>query len=288
MVTNRGSLRPWDPIFFRQIRKGALNATVGNTPPAPQGSITFEFTGAFVTWEVPAGVILVEIEHLGAQGGSITSGAQPLKAGGLGQSVVSQHAVAPGDTIYVYVGEQPTTSSAGFPNGGRSNGGAASSGKGGGGRSETRLNTNSSAFALSVAAGGGGAGAGFPNSRTNAAGGYGGSTGQDGENGQTATNGRGRGATSGAGGAGGIGDNNWAGDDGTAGTGLQGGVGGDFHGGGGGDGIFGGGGAGGGLGPGGGGGGSGGMVDGGGTLISSTDNTRSGHGQVTITWGPGI
>lgn len=36
MVTNRGSLRPWDPIFFRQKRKGALNAVVGNTPSSAQ------------------------------------------------------------------------------------------------------------------------------------------------------------------------------------------------------------------------------------------------------------
>lgn len=33
MVTGRGDLRPWDPIFWRKTKRGALNAVIGNTPP---------------------------------------------------------------------------------------------------------------------------------------------------------------------------------------------------------------------------------------------------------------
>lgn len=42
MVTGRGVLRPWDPIFARETNYGALNEVVGNTPP---GSFTPIFVG---------------------------------------------------------------------------------------------------------------------------------------------------------------------------------------------------------------------------------------------------
>lgn len=32
MITGRGILRPWDPIFWRETNYGALNAVTGNTP----------------------------------------------------------------------------------------------------------------------------------------------------------------------------------------------------------------------------------------------------------------
>jgi hypothetical protein len=34
MVTGRGFLRPWDPIFYHETNYGALNAVLGNTPPS--------------------------------------------------------------------------------------------------------------------------------------------------------------------------------------------------------------------------------------------------------------
>jgi hypothetical protein len=53
MVTGRGSLQPWDPIFWRDTNYGALNEVVGNTP----GATLIIGTGASIqTNHIAAGV----------------------------------------------------------------------------------------------------------------------------------------------------------------------------------------------------------------------------------------
>lgn len=112
-------------------------------------SVVFNYTGAVQYFVVPAGVTTVNIKAWGAQGG--TSYAQSVNFGGYARGDIS---VTPGETLYVYVGEQPTGITGGFNGGGNGDSG----GKGGGGASDVRKGGNALTDRIIVAAGAGGGG----------------------------------------------------------------------------------------------------------------------------------
>lgn len=247
-------------------------------------TVEFQFTGAAQIFVVPNGVTSIDVDVRGAQG-SDTFGSIP----GLGGRVQTSIAVAPGETLYVYVGgaggdpEPPNTPGIGGFNGG-GNGGVdpvdqnGPSG-GGGGASDIRR----SPYALNdrlVVAGGGGAATccTIDNSpQLNGPGGNGGgATGADGLSFGNGGSGPGGGGTQSTGGSGGTGG-------GSSGGFGQGGTGGNGNraGGAGGGGWYGGGGGGGGFYGSGGGGGS--------SYPPGAIHARgvqSGHGYVSITYGP--
>ena len=151
------------------LTPGAIHRQGGGT------TLLFSFTGVPDTFIVPCGVSSISIEAYGAQGGDSPA----LTAyGGLGGYVSGDHAVTPGDTLFLYVGEMGLNSSntnAGVPgsfngggSGGASIGGASQpGGAAGGGASDIRLGGNSFADRIIVAAGGGGAGGGTQNNPVN-------------------------------------------------------------------------------------------------------------------------
>lgn len=240
------------------------------------GTQTFSFTGNYQTFVVPNDVTSLDIECWGAQGRS-NAPSPPYGTGGLGGYIAATVTVTPGETLRIYVGQQPTSAFlGGWPNGG--NGGSGTNkGRGGGGSSDVRRAPFALADRLVIAGGGGGAsyqseggGGAYPNGLaselplfgstaptggTQTAGGIGGDstgTSDDGDNGSLGLGGTGANlsdgyATSGGGGGGG------------------------YYGGGGGA-LY-----------GGGAGGSSAVLSG--TLNTSTDSARSGNGQVVLTWG---
>lgn len=99
---------------------------------------TFSYTGSLQTFIVPAGVTSINIEAVGAQGGSVTTTC--AANGGLGARMSGDVAVNPGDQIDIMVGQQ------GFTNG-------ADAGGGGG----TFVVLHAGNVPLVIAGGGGGA-----------------------------------------------------------------------------------------------------------------------------------
>lgn len=247
----------------------------------------FNATGSEQTWTVPTGVTQVTIECWGAQGGSKNG------SGGSGGYVEGQFSVTGGDTLYVYVGEQPGGESGGWPNGGE--GGINDSefddsAMGGGGESSVRTASGHDT-ALIAAGGGGGATSDADGNNDGGAGGAATIAGGDGDGGNGGEGHGASGSTPGAGGtgSGGSGEDGQSGDTpANGGTGGDGGnAGADFSGGGGGGGWAGGGGGAGSTASstynGGGGGGSG-YADGSGTVLSESGGTNTGDGQVVISY----
>jgi len=247
------------------------------------GSQTFNYTGAQQTLTVPAGVTAVSIEAYGAQGGTARSGNGNL--GGKGGYAKGNLAVTPGQTLYVYVGGQgggaynTILEGAGWNGGGHSNG----SGDGGGGASDIRV----SGIALSnrVIVAGGGGGNGWYSYAGGAGGGLTGAAGGNTTN-SNAAYGGGGGTQS----AGGVGSGTYPGLSGTLGNGgngakstsspygYSGGGGGGYYGGAGGAGET-------GAGTGyAGAGGGGSSYTGGVTNATTTSGSRSGDGQILISW----
>ena len=118
-----------------------------------QAQTTFDYTGSEQTYIVPAGVVLISIEAYGAQGGTAD--------GGEGGYAYGELAVTPGQTLYIYVGEQGNSTnigsgvSVGGWNGG-GDGGSGTSGSSGGGASDVRVGGTTLADRVIVAGGGGG------------------------------------------------------------------------------------------------------------------------------------
>jgi Glycine rich protein len=270
---------------------GGLFALAG---PASAATQTFTYTGGEQTFVVPQFVTSVQVNAVGASGGTLVNAAGGGAPGGTASGTI---AVTPGQTVYVEVGGDGHGGTAaggdgaGGWNGGGSSAASLADGGGGGGASDVRTVSASLASRLIVAAGGGGVGA--PGSA--GAGGQGGAAGFPGTNGSA-------GGSSSPGGGGGAGLSNDGGVAGTAGAGVfppgadagvkgtlgQGGTGGDggFGGGGGGGGLYGGGGGGGGgFSPSGGSGGGGG--GGGSSLGTTTGIAAPGTpASVTLTWTP--
>lgn len=115
-------------------------------------SHTFNYTGSVQTFTVPAGVTSIEVEMAGAQGGNYNFSA----SGGLGAVIKSSIAVTPGQVLSLYVGEQPSSITGGWPNGG--NGYNSSYGRAGGGSSDIRIGGTALSNRVMVAGAGGGNG----------------------------------------------------------------------------------------------------------------------------------
>ncbi|REA00184.1 hypothetical protein DEQ92_20235 [Haloferax sp. Atlit-6N] len=241
---------------------------------------TFSYTGAEQTWTVPADVTQIQVELWGARGAQAFD-----EASGRGGRVKGILDVTPGETLRIYVGEQPTNAPDGGWNGGGTGGSSNSdTGRGGGGATDIRQGGSTLSDRVVVAGGGGGWTTG------GAAGAGGGLVGGDGADGDVPG---GDGGTQSAGGTGG--DNGpESGDDGAFGVGGDGGVGdgnGGDGGGGGGGGWYGGGG---GAGAdstrsvsqfdGGAGGGGASYVAGLTTLDANEQGVRDGDGELVITY----
>lgn len=240
-------------------------------------TVTFDYTGSQQTWTVPAGVTSIEIEAWGAQGGS-TSGSSYPGTGALGGYSKGTLSVTPGETLYVYVGGQGTSTTTKYGSytlfsGGWNGGGSVSTqGNGGAGGGASDVRKGGQALTNRVIVAGGGGGVAWQNTQ----GGVGG--GNSGGNGTTIDGAAAQGGTQTSGGA--AGTAGTGGQTATAGALGQGGNGSGWSegGGGGGGGYYGGGGGGYGNGGGGGSGYIGGITSG-----TTTAGQRSGNGQVIIT-----
>ncbi len=113
------------------------------------GTLTFNYTGSVQQFIVPPGVTEIHAAVYGAQGGA--NWTDNTNYGGL---VEADMTVVPGETLYIYVGEQPTGITGGWNGGG--NGEAA--GAGGGGASDIRIGGTTLMDRKIVAGAGGGAG----------------------------------------------------------------------------------------------------------------------------------
>lgn len=137
------------------IDPASCGATVNYTAPVVNStctgaiSDTFLYTGNMQTYVVPSGVTVVTIETWGAQGGA--NWVNNVNYGGY---VKADFPVTPGETLYLYVGQQPNGITGGFNGGGNGEG----SGQGGGGGTDVRQGGTTLNDRIIVAGGGGGAG----------------------------------------------------------------------------------------------------------------------------------
>ncbi|WP_203293541.1 HYR domain-containing protein [Luteirhabdus pelagi] len=120
------------------------NCSTGST-----GTMTFSYTGAPQQFVVPAGVTEIQAVVYGAQGG-----ANWVNNVNYGGGVEATIPVVPGQTLYIYVGEQPTGLTGGWNGGGNGE----SAGAGGGGASDIRVGGTALTDRIVVAGAGGGAG----------------------------------------------------------------------------------------------------------------------------------
>lgn len=114
------------------------------------GSLTLTYTSAAQVFVVPGCVDSITMDVYGAQGG-----ANWVNNTNFGGRVTATIAVTPGETLMVYVGQQPTVGTQAGWNGGGAGDGA---GKGGGGASDVRRGAATLNDRIIVAGAGGGAG----------------------------------------------------------------------------------------------------------------------------------
>lgn len=249
-----------------------ISANASEVCVGSECTVTFEYSGTYQQWSVPAGATNIQFTVYGASGAR----------GGGGGSVTGQLINLP-QTLYIFVGGQGSqgrNASGGFNGGGTAGGNRGNEGSGGG---ASDIRTSLDLSSRIVVAGGGGGGGGYSGA-TGAPGG-----GLEAQTGGSGQGGGGGGGTQTAGGA--VGYNN-GGTPGTAGSFGQGGTGGsswNAGGGGGGGGWYGGGGGGGDdndcCADGGGGGGGSSYAN-----TSFTQNVnhavgvQSGHGRIQITF----
>lgn len=139
---------------------------------------TFDFTGAMLTFTVPAGVTSVTIDAFGAQGGTGSNGPPGGTGGGapgLGGQATGTLSVTPGQILNIFVGGAASGSLGGFNSNVAGSNGGSSTGGGGGGASDVRV--GGSSLLDRVIVGGGGGGGGGSGCETNALGGTGGAGG---------------------------------------------------------------------------------------------------------------
>ena len=131
------------------------NADVTGVTVVCSGSVTFAYTGAMQDFTVPGGITEVTLEAWGAQGNLSAMS----RAGGLGGYATGKLAVTPTQVLHAFVGSGNTVATAGGFNGG---GNAAThpcttaAGGGGGGASDVRTGGATLADRVIVGAGGGG------------------------------------------------------------------------------------------------------------------------------------
>lgn len=141
------------------VAAGADSGTCGTTityaPPVVTAncpflaSDTFLYTGAAQSFVVPAGIFTLTIETWGAQGG-----ANWVNNVNFGGYTKADFPVTPGETLYIYVGSQPSGITGGYNGGGNGEG----AGKGGGGATDVRQGGTALTDRIIVAGGAGGAG----------------------------------------------------------------------------------------------------------------------------------
>jgi hypothetical protein len=124
---------------------------------------TFTYVGRAQKFAVPKGVNQIEVDALGANGGSFAYGGFQTGPGGYGGRVVATLNVTPQEQLLVYVGGPGSGSIGGFNGGGAGGAGEVSNeeieGAGGGGASDVR--TSYPLGNRIVIAGGGGGGGGI-------------------------------------------------------------------------------------------------------------------------------
>ena len=212
----------------------------GRAEAATPVTVTFTYTGAAQPWTVPDGVTQVTIDAYGAQGGGRCPEANGSIGAGGGRSQ-NAFPVTEGETLQVYVGENPTGYNGGFNGGGWSSRTEFGGGCGGGGASDVRQGGTGLENRIIVAGGGGGIG--WADANPDTSGGFGG--GLNGGPGGSYSEGNasafgGQGGSQGGGGLGGLADcvgavgSGLPGTLGQGGAGTGGGGGGGFYGGGGG------------------------------------------------------
>lgn len=192
-------------------------------------SVRFDFTGAPETFEVPPGVLQLDVEACGAQGAD-GEGGTVNGVGGLGGVASATINVVDGEVLTVVVGQAGVGDNGGYNGGGD---GFSGFGGGGGGASDVRRGGTELADRIVVGSGGGGGGLALQASNDIDGGVGGGLTGGNGGSGSGLG---GSGGTQAAGGARGSGDFGSGGDGelGQGGFGLTAGGGGGLYGGGGG------------------------------------------------------
>jgi hypothetical protein len=112
--------------YYRaSITDGTCNTVYSDTTSlniqtAGTGSSTFNFTGAYQQFIVPACIDSVTITCYGAQGGNVT-GQSPFPEGGLGAIMSGRFAVSPGQVLTIVVGgrgsDDPSTAGGGGASG---------------------------------------------------------------------------------------------------------------------------------------------------------------------------
>ncbi len=122
--------------------------TMASTCTGPVAD-TFFYSGAMQTYVVPSGVTTVTIETWGAQGGA--NWVNDVNYGGYSKA---DFPVTPGETLYIFVGQQPNSITGGFNGGGNGEG----AGQGGGGASDVRQSGMTLNDRIIVGGGGGGGG----------------------------------------------------------------------------------------------------------------------------------
>ncbi|MEM7036479.1 MAG: glycine-rich protein [Bacteroidota bacterium] len=148
------------------------------------GIDSFAYTGSVQQFIVPSSCVdSITMDVYGAQGG-----ANWVNNDNFGGNVTATFAVTPGDTLWIYVGQQPNSNTGGWNGGGNGE----NAGRGGGGASDVRVGGQTLNDRIIVAGGGGGAG--FWSNQHVVGGGGGGLTGGDGYRSTTANAG-GQGAT---------------------------------------------------------------------------------------------
>ncbi|HYE80259.1 MAG TPA: glycine-rich protein, partial [bacterium] len=148
-TTNR--LNTWNGTVWTE----AVSATAPGTAPGPT---TFTYTGAPQMYTVPADVVTLQVDVVGAQGGG-PGGSGPSGSSGRGGRVQASLSVTPGQVLHIYVGGQggSTATSAGSSPAGWNGGGLGwNAAGGGGGASDVRVGGTTFAHRVVVAGGGGG------------------------------------------------------------------------------------------------------------------------------------
>jgi hypothetical protein len=151
------------------IIQASPNAQAANAPVAvcnPDCVITMPYLGDYYSWTVPSGINSITVDAYGAQGGKSSCSYNTVASGGLGGRVQATLTTTPGETLYIFVGGQGSSSSQtsivsspgwnGGGKGGYGNGGGYW-GSGGGGATDIRTSISDTSTRILVVGAGGGA-----------------------------------------------------------------------------------------------------------------------------------